>query len=285
MHKTLALAVLMLAAVFTAGAAEVITIDSGCIMLEDIFPGVGIKEEVYCGLDYGEEKTINRQMSMYIINKHNLAGARPGEVTFRRSGVLLTEDRLRNDISELLSVMYGKIDVEISDIRMGREFYFSEKEGYVIDLPKDRFGNVTFTVDNGIKKFSYTVSLKAFKDIYVAKSTIKKDQELENSVALERYEVSKVRGEPISDPKGYIATRNISAGRPVTASDVMKRPDAFEGASVQIVFQTGQLTVSTTGELLEDAYVGKNVRVKNTTSGNIVRGIYAEGQKVLVNTQ
>ena len=94
-----------------------------------------------CGLGYGEEKTINRQMSMYIINKYNIVGARPGEVTFRRRGVELTEERFQKDITDLLSVMYGKIDVEIGRIRMNRPFYYSEKEGY-ITLTSPRTGLV-----------------------------------------------------------------------------------------------------------------------------------------------
>jgi len=254
-------------------------------MLEDIFPGIGIDDDVFCGLSYGEEKTVNRQMSMYIINKYNIVGASPGEVTFRRKGTVLTEDRFKKDIQDLLSVMYGDIDVEIGRIRMGRTFYYSEEKGYDIDLPKNRFGNVSVSVDNGMTKYNYTVNLAAFDDIYVAKSSIKKGQDIAGLVHKERYELSRVRGEAITSPEGYIATRNISTGRPVTTGDVMKKPDAFEGSTVQIVFNSGGLNVSTTGELEEDAYIGKNVRVKNSNSGKIIRGTYIEGRKVLVNAR
>jgi len=285
MLKTFVLIVLLLSGMFTAGASGAIIIDSDCIKLEDIFPGIGIKEDVYCGLNYGEEKTINRQMSMYIINKYKIEGARPGEVTFRRKGVLLTEEKFKNDITDLLSVMYSDLDVEINNIRMGRDFYYSEEVGYTIDLPKNRFGNVAVSVDNGKVTFGYTVNLVAYKDIYVSKGSIKRGQDIDKMVALERYDLSKIHGEAIDNPKGYIATRGISAGRPVTTSDVMKKPDALEGTNVMLVFKSGALNVSTAGELLEDAYIGKNVRAKNVTSGKIIRGTYAGDRKVLVNTQ
>lgn len=285
MYKTFLLGMMLMLSVFSASAAGEIIIDSECVMLEDIFPGIGIDEEVSCGLDYGETKTINRQMSMYIINKYNIQGARPGEVTFRRKGIELTEDRFRDDIENLLSVMYGKIDVEIGRIRMGRPFYFSEDKGYDIDLPKDRFGNVAVSVDNGVRKYNYTITLTAYADIYVAKSSIRKGDDIAEMVHKERYELGRVRGEPIRKIKGYIATRNISTGRPVTTSDVMEKPDAFEGTTVLIVYNSGGLNISTSGELEEDAYIGKNVRVKNTTSGKIIRGTYIEGRKVLVNSQ
>jgi len=285
MYKSLLLILLLVSSMLSARAYEPIAIDSECIMLEDIFPDIGIKDDIFCGLDYGEEKTINRQMSMFIINKYNIAGARAGEVTFKRRGKLLTEDRFKSDIQDVLSVMYGEIEIEIGTIRMGRPFYYSEEKGYDLNVPKNRFGNVSVAIDNGQRKFNYTVNLKAFKDIYVAKSTIRKGHDIGNLVALERYDLSKVRGESITDTDGLIASRNISAGRPVTTGDVMKKPDALEGSSVAIVFNNGQLNVTTGGELQENAYIGKNVRVKNTTSGKIVRGKYMRGRKVLVNFQ
>jgi len=285
MLRIILLGMMLFLTAFSAFADDAIIIDSECVMLEDIFPGIGINEEVACGLGYGEEKTINRQMSMYIINKYNIVGARPGEVTFRRRGVELTEERFQKDITDLLSVMYGKIDVEIGRIRMNRPFYYSEKEGYNIDLPKNRFGNVSVSVDNGIRKFNYTVSLTAFAEIYVAGSSIRKGQDIAGLVHKERYELARVHGDPVKDVEGYIATRNIGTGRPITTGDVMKKPDAFKGTTVLIVFNSGALNVSTSGELEEDAYIGKNVRVKNATSGKIVRGTYAEGRKVFVNAQ
>jgi flagella basal body P-ring formation protein FlgA len=283
MLKRLLIVFFLLVTIIPAEAENVIVIDSECIKLENIFPDIGIDEDVFCGLDYGEEKVINRQMAMYIINKYDIKGARPGEATFRRSGVLLTEDRLRSDIESLLGLMYGEVDVEVGNIRMNRDFYISPDMKYDIDIPQNRFGNVPIHVDNGNKKYSYTVSLRAFKEIYVTTSSIRKGESIKGKVSLFRVDLSKVRGEVIDSPDGLIATRNIGTNRPVTTNYVMKRPDAFEGTSVLIIYKSGGLSVSTTGELLDDAYLGKNVRVKNTASGKIVRGVYSENRKVIIN--
>ncbi len=261
MYKSLVLIVMLISSFISARAYDAIVIDSECIMLEDIFPEIGIKDEVFCGLGYGEEKTVNRQMAMYIINKHNIQGARAGEVTFKRRGTLLTEDKFKSDIQDILSVMYGDLDIEIGTIRMGRPFYYSESKGYDIDVPKNRFGNVSIAIDNGMRKFNYTVNMKAYKEIYVSKSSIKKGSGVENLVALERYDLSKVRGEPIDDPAGYIASRNISIGRPVTTGDVIKRPDAFEGSTVAIVFNNGQLNVTTGGRAFRGCIHRKKMSV------------------------
>jgi len=285
MGKVFLLTAFVMSFAFGVNASNVVIINDECVMLEDIFPGIGIKDEIFCGLDYGDTKIVNRQMSLYIINKHNIEGARPGEVTFKRRGTLLTDEQFREDISNLLSVMYSGLEVEVGTIRMGRPFYYSVEKGYDIDIPKERFGNVSVKVDNGIRKFNYTVNLKAFREIYVATGSIRKDQEIEGLVRLERYDLSKVRGEPVSRIKGVIARRSISSGRPVTAGDVMVKPDAFKGSSVQIVYSSGGLNVSADGELMEDAHTGKNVRVKNAASGKIIRGTYQNGRKVFVNTR
>lgn len=285
MLKSLLLGLMFFAGVFSVSASDAIVIDSECIMLEDIFPAIGIKDEVYCGLSYGEEKTINRQMTMYIINKHKIAGARPGQVTFKRKGTLLTSDKFKSDVSDLLTVMYGDMDIEIGTIRMGRPFYYSPVNGYDINIPKNRFGNVSISVDSGMRRYNYTVNLKAFKEVYVAKGSIKKGQDIAGLVGLERTDLSKLRGDAITETEGYIASRNISSGKPVTTNQVMRKPDAFKGSSVRIEFKSGGLNITTGGELQEDAYIGKNVRVKNTTSGKIVRGTYASGRKVVVNSQ
>ncbi|ADD69238.1 flagella basal body P-ring formation protein FlgA [Denitrovibrio acetiphilus DSM 12809] len=285
MLKPLLMGLIFVCTVLSVSANDVIVIDSECIMLEDIFPGIGIKDDIYCGLDYGEERTINRQMSMYIINKHDIVGAQPGEVTFRRKGTLLTEDRFKSDVQDLLSVMYGSMDIEIGSIRMGRDFYYSEKDGYNIDMPKGRFGNVSVSIDNGVRRYNYTINLKAFQDIYVTSSSIRKGEDVSGRVQKERYELSRVHGEPVKDPSGMIATKNLSSGRPLTLGDVMMKPDAFEGTTVLLVYRSGALNVTTSGELQEDAYIGKNVRVKNTASGKIVRGRYEQGRKVVVNAQ
>ena len=116
---------------------------------------------------------------------------------------------------------------------------------------------MSVSVDNGIRKYNYTVSLTAFAEIYVAGSSIRKGQDIAGLVHKERYELARVHGDPVKDVEGYIATRNIGTGRPITTGDVMKKPDAFKGTTVLIVFNSGALNVSTSGELEEDAYIGK----------------------------
>ena len=266
-----------------SASAGTIMINSECIKLTDIFPEIGIDEDIACGLDYGQEKTINRQMASYIINKYGIKGAQPGEATFKRNGTLISEERLKDDIKNQLSVMYPDLDVEVTAVRMAKEFYAAPGGQYTIDLPAGRFGNISMTLDNGYKKTSYSVSLTAFKNIYVTKTQVRKGDSVKDSVALMRTDLSKVHGDPIDTPDGFIARVNIAAGRPVTSNIVDKQPDALKDTNVTIIYRSGALEIAATGILREDAYEGKIVRVENASSGKILRGVYQDGRKVLVN--
>lgn len=267
------------------GYANTIAIDSECVTLRDIFPSMTINDNIACGIDYGQEKVINRQMASFIINKYGIKGAVPGEVTFRRNGTIVSEDRLRQDIKNRLSVMYPELDIEINAVRMSRDFYTADGKNYNIEIPANRFGNISVTLDNGFKKTSYSISITAFKEIYVSSAQIKKGEDISDKVTLFRTDLSKVHGDPIKSPDGFIAKMNISSGRPVTSNVVDKRPDALKDSAVTIVIKSGNLEVFASGTLMEDAYEGKIVRAENTASGKIIRGEYREGRKVIVNAR
>ncbi|MCD8554019.1 flagellar basal body P-ring formation chaperone FlgA [Seleniivibrio sp.] len=276
---------LILMLVFARAEANVILIDSECVTLRDIFPGFPVNDDVYCGLDYGQEKVINRQMAAYIINKYKVTGAQPGEATFKRRGTEITEDRFKEDIKNQLAVMYPDMSVEVEQVRMTRPFFTAENMQYKIDIPVNRFGNVSVGVDNGTRKYSYSVLLKAYKDVYVASSMIKRGELVASRAAVYRMDLSKVHGEPVMKLDGFMASINIPAGRPITDSVVEKQPDALKDSNVTIIYRSGNLEISAQGRLTEDAYEGKIVRAENIASGKIIRGTYAEGRKVIVNSR
>lgn len=270
---------------FARAEANVIIVDSECITLRDIFPNLPINDNVFCGLDYGQEKVINRQMAVFIINKYKIAGVSPGEATFRRKGAEVNTDRFKEDIKNQLTMMYPDMDVEVEEIRMTRPFYVADSMQYKIDVPANRFGNVSIGVDNGVRKYSFSVLLKAYKEIYVASGLIRKGEDVASKSTLMRMDMGKVHGDPVMKLKGYIATMNIPAGRPITSGVIEKEPDALKDSNVTIVYKSGNLEIVAQGRLIEDAFEGKIVRVENISSGKIIRGEYASGRKVIVNSR
>lgn len=281
MLKTIAALILFIIAC-VCQAANVVTIDKDCITLQDIFPSLSGNDEIFCGLDYGQEKTINRQMSAYIINKYGVKGAQPGEVTFRRSGTLLTESRLKEDIKNQLSMMYPGMDIDIDNVRMGRDYFIPDNGQYTLDIPQNRFGNLMINVDNGVRKYTYSITLTAYKNVYVTNGPIRKGDPLDGRVTVMRTDITHMRGDAVTDIKGYIARMNIGAGRPVINGMVEKRPDALKNTQVNIVYNNGVLEINATGKLLDDAFIGESARVENSDSGSVLRGIYQGNRTVLI---
>lgn len=267
-----------------------VTIDSDCVTLHDIYPDAGMQDNVYCGLDYGQEKIVNKQMTEYLIEKYGIKNAVPTEIVFRRKGNLLTEDRLRADLQNRLAIMYGGMDITVDKIRMGREYYLPDNMQYKIIIPQNRFGNISVTLDNGVKRYTYSVTITANKEMLVATMPINRGESIEGKVAMMKTDLAKVRGIPITETAGYIARTTIAAGRPVTDALVDRKPDAVKDSPVTVIFKhkgkdqkdDGKLV---TGKLLEDAYKGKIVRVENSAGGKILLGEYTGDQKVLVNAE
>jgi flagella basal body P-ring formation protein FlgA len=51
---------------------------------------------------------------------------------------------------------------------------------------------------------------------------------------------------------------------------------------VEVVYESGGLTVKMLGESLSDAGIGDIVMVKNLSSGRIVQGVLSKDKKVLI---
>ncbi|MGE4268066.1 MAG: flagella basal body P-ring formation protein FlgA [Deferribacterales bacterium] len=264
-----------------------VLIDSDCIKVADVFVGSDIDENVVCGLDYGQVKIVNRLMSQTLITRYGLKGEVAKEVVFRRKGVLLTEERLRADMKNLLVIMYPDMEIEIDTVRMGRSYYLPENMQYSIDIPRNRFGDISVTLDNGARKYTYSVSIVAYSDAYVAIKQINKGDKLipDENVKLKKVDLFRARGTVMHDIEGYSARSYIGAGKIITENMADRKPDAAKGSPVFILKDPKDEPKAMLGTLLEDAYLEKKVHVLDINSGMILTGTYIEAKKVLIERQ
>jgi len=89
--------------------------------------------------------------------------------------------------------------------------------------------------------------------------------------------VQELRGEPVSASTGaeWQARVRIAEGAPVTSNLVVPMPDALSGAAVTVVVHRGTLTITAPGRLLEDAHLGRSVRVVNDSTRVALEGVLA----------
>ena len=85
---------------------------------------------------------------------------------------------------------------------------------------------------------------------------------------------------PLAGDGPLIATRALDAGEPVTSRSARPAPDAAHGAHVDVVVTRGPVRVAAPAELLEDAFVGAEVMVRNHATGAVQRGILVDSSTV-----
>lgn len=85
---------------------------------------------------------------------------------------------------------------------------------------------------------------------------------------------------PLAGPGPLIATRPLDAGEAVTARSARPAPDATLGGRVDVVIQRGPVRVAAPAELLEDAFLGAEVMVRNHATGAVQRGILVDPSTV-----
>lgn len=73
--------------------------------------------------------------------------------------------------------------------------------------------------------------------------------------------------------EGKVAKRTLLPGRYVSASSIREAWVVEQGASVQVMFVSGPLTISATAVTLQPGAAGDLVRVRNIDSGKIVSGV------------
>jgi flagella basal body P-ring formation protein FlgA len=262
-----------------AYAANVINIDRECILVEDIFPGIGIKDQVLCGLDYGETKKVSVQLATHIIGKYNIK-ASPGEAYFHRKGKKISQSDLEAKLYEALAVFYPNAELQIDKIRIQGDIYTAEDGKFSVEITNPRIGGMYGKLNNGNKDIGFTLYVKGFMDAYVTTDRIRKGDTLDKNL---RKELSRLRGEPILDTTGYVASRNLGAGVPLTTETVVEQPELPEGAAVKIIYIGNGFRLEARGILQEDARTGSIVKIKNTDSGKIVTGKYQGDRIAIVN--
>jgi len=71
---------------------------------------------------------------------------------------------------------------------------------------------------------------------------------------------------------GKVARRTLVAGKPIVLSSIVEPVKIERGQSVQMIFSSGALTISSIGVALQAAGIGDVIRLRNVDSGVIVSG-------------
>ena len=125
-----------------------------------------------------------------------------------------------------------------------------------------------------VRTVSVRTYLKIYKEVYVARDTIKRDQLIEESDLLKiRRNVDRMPREYVTDKNqliGKITTRTINPSEAIRGNTVTIPPLVKSGDRIQIVYETPFLRLSTPGISLSKGRKGERIPVKNSESKLVV---------------
>ncbi len=144
---------------------------------------------------------------------------------------------------------------------------------------------VLLLVDNEVAKaFHVRVRIDVAKQVVVATRTIQRHEIISpDDLTLEVYDLTGVPSDVVFDPLlvvGMGAKNTIQATRPVVLSNIQCPPVVLKGDLVTLEAVSGGVVVSIPGEALEAGACGELIRVRNTSSGAIVRARVIDSQRV-----
>ena len=135
--------------------------------------------------------------------------------------------------------------------------------------------DVEFSINgNPVRTVSVRTYLKIYKEVYVARDTIKREQLIEESDLLKiRRNVDRIPREYVTDKDqliGKITTRTINPSETISGNTLAIPPLVKSGDRLQIVYETPFLRLSAPGISLSKGRKGERIPVKNSDSKLVV---------------
>lgn len=147
--------------------------------------------------------------------------------------------------------------------------------------------NVTFNINGtALKTVAVRAYLKVYKEVYVAKETIKSDHVIEESdLKKVRTNVDQAPSNYVTDPAqlvGKLAKRVIAENEIIKDQSVKAPPVIQSGDRLLIVFETESLKLTVPGIALKSGGVGELIPVQNLKSRTIVHATVVDDTSVRV---
>lgn len=153
-------------------------------------------------------------------------------------------------------------------------------------MPRDLEKVTVYVNGEPVRSFNVPVVVKAYEDVLVASCFINRESQINSSVVkVQKKEVSNIIEHPLRANdlgKDILAKKAFSEGEIIDKRFVKQRPDILRSATVTVLFNTNNLTISTDATALSDGVVGENICVMNKNYNKVYTGTIIGENKVLV---
>lgn len=182
-------------------------------------------------------------------------------------------------LKDFLLENYPWTDMEIYNLTMNKDMPDEKPEK--INIIKPPPGKSMFVLEfRGDKRVEVTANVKIFEQVVVSRRSLPK------GYTVQEKDVYVIQMDATKLPQGYISdrdfvigkrlSRSILANRPIVESMINDSVIVKKGQRVLVVAQSPNLKITTVGEILENASIGSYVKVMNTSTRKVIRGILVE---------
>ncbi len=139
-------------------------------------------------------------------------------------------------------------------------------------------------VENGVPVgvWHFRPALDVWINVPVAAQSVSAGEAVKSEHGLVR--IQDVQGDLAGDGV-WLARVSLKKGEALTRRVLKAQPDSAKGSRVRIESRKGPLTVSADGRLMEDAFVGKSVRVLNLATKSTHKGRFVALNRVVLNEE
>lgn len=241
------------------------------------------------------QSLVRSKIRPYIDAKHLVfQGATKG--TIRRSALRISGEEIDQAVLNYVHQEMQGLDIKTKLLAKSRDVYLPKGDlDYKIKTRgrhKKEGGYRTYEMafhigGKLVKKLPIRVYVKIYKDVYVAKDTIKQNHKIaEADLKKVRKTVDRLPKNYVTDKAilvGKIAKRAINPKEVIPNNSVTTPPLVNRGDQILIVYETPSLRLSTPGTAMRKGRLGQRIPVRNTATKTLVHATVKQKNLVQVN--
>lgn len=255
-------------------AAKEVQIDEECVYLDELTADYIVHKAVTCGFKAGESRYYSKEIISSYLKEEGIKATVLNDVKVTRAGENVSYEQIYNAVIDSFAAAYPDIRVEVTNVNIPKDIIASSTGDFKVTVDTSKFGSTFVEIENGNKKVSSYVHVRAFKKGYVASDKIAKDEDISGKVTLDDIDITTLRGRLITDANDLVAARTIPKGRVISSDLVGQKPSARKGEQVKLILSSGYIVLETIGILQENAFVGKGILVKSKDTDKIISAVY-----------
>lgn len=205
-------------------------------------------------------------------------------------GGVLNEKRVEEIVKEKIGELYGKeIRIVELDPHLREPISYQRIRKVRIKLRRGEprgYAYIYLRTGRSEKIVTVILRVKWRCELYVLNEDVGRGERIYPwMVVLEETYRDRCPRQYIEDTRqliNYVALKPLSRGEALKKSTLKPEPLVRRGEDVNVIYRSGNLEISFTGEALENGFYGERIRVRSANTGKILRGrVVGEGSVVV----